>query len=79
MAMTEKEALEIVQKHRGRIRADHKCPDWSEEADKDCVFIVTLFQSPNFSRGMEGGGDNLIDATKMALDGLKELDARQSA
>lgn len=77
--MTEKEALELIKKHKGRIEADYKAPDWSHEANKECIFIVTLWRLSDFGVGAEGGGNTLIEATKMALESLKEIEESKKA
>lgn len=74
--MTEAEALEIVKQHKGRIEGDHKALEWSDEADREVVFIVTLWLPPHFGTGMEGGGDTLVEATEMAIKGLEHLKAK---
>jgi len=71
--MTEQEALEIVKKHNGRIEADYKALEWSDEAGREVTFIVTLWRPPHFGTGMEGGGDTLVEATEMALAGIEHL------
>ena len=77
--MTEAEALEIVREHKGRIESDYKALEWSDEAKREVVFIVTLWLPPKFTTGMEGGGDTLVDATKMALDGIESLKKKEQA
>ena len=70
--MTEAEALEIIRKHKGRIEADYKALEYSHEANREVVFIVTLWRLSDFGVGAEGGGDTLVEATQMALEGLEK-------
>ena len=72
--MTEQEALEIIKKHQGRIEADYKALEWSHEAKREVVFIVTLWRLSDFAIGAEGGGDTLVEATEMALEGLEDVE-----
>lgn len=70
--MNEKEALEFIAAHKGRIEADHKCPDYCEAAKKNCIFTVIVWRPPYFDTGAEGGGDTLIEAVNMAKAQLEE-------
>ncbi len=75
--MTEAEALGIIRAHKGRIESDYKALEWSDEAKREVVFIVTLWLPPKFGTGMDGGGDTLIEATQMALEGIWRLKKKE--
>jgi hypothetical protein len=71
--MTEKQALEIIARHRGRVIIDHKAPEWCDEAGRECPYLVTLWLPSNFAVRGEGGGDTLVEAVKMAMNTIEEI------
>ena len=76
--MTEKEALEIIKSRQGSIKCDYRHPEWSDTADRDVWFLVCLWMEEEPWRGTEGGGDTLVVATQMALEGIVRMEAKAS-
>jgi hypothetical protein len=55
-------AMFILEKYKGDIRASYKHPDFDDETKKDQIFIVTLWNPPHFGVGFSAGADTLVDA-----------------
>lgn len=74
--MTLEEALDVIEKHHGRLQCDHKSPELDEETGEDCLFLVTLFLPPAFWMGASAGGDTIVKATEEALRRLEAMEKR---
>lgn len=74
--MTNEQALDIIERHKGRIEADYNCPELDDEIGVKRTFMVTLRRPPHFGKGASAGGDTLVEATNEALCRLDETKPR---
>ncbi len=77
--MNAADALATLEHYNADVRADHKCPEWDDFTERECVWHVTLWwkhpDGPDGgSLGIGAGGATLLEATSLALKELQRRD-----
>ena len=73
-ALAVRDALAVIETHRGSLSLDHKDHDIDDETCERYLCHVTLWRAPDFGVGASAGGATVVEATAKALERLRKID-----